>query len=206
MENAQTSVPRKTVALLSFGCAKNLVDSEVMLGYLTAAGYSPLPDPSRADVIILNTCGFIRSAKEEADEAIREAIRLKRRRSRMPPRIVVAGCYVERYKELLPLRYPDVDVWLDIKNFDKIVPAVEEKSFRPGRRTFLCSHKSPRLLSTPQSWAYLKISEGCSHRCSFCAIPLIKGPYRSRPISSILAEARRLCQLGVKEINLIYQE
>lgn len=198
--------PPRTVALLSFGCAKNLVDSEVMLGYLTQAGYRVLPDPARADILILNTCGFIRPAKEEADQAIREALRLKRRRAKKPPLIVAAGCYVERYKPVLAGRYPGVDVWLDVKSYHKIVEAVEGRAFRPGRKTFLCNHRTPRLLSTPSTWAYLKISEGCSHRCSFCAIPLIKGPYRSRPISSILAEARKLCFSGAKELNLISQD
>jgi len=199
---------KKTVALVSFGCAKNLVDSEVMLGYLAQAGYIVLPDPGRADIVILNTCGFIRPAREEAESAIRDALRLKRTRRRRcrAPLLVVAGCYVERYKDTLPRDYPGVDVWLDVKDFDKIIQAIEGRPFRPGRRTFLCSHTTPRLLSTPRSWAYLKISEGCSHRCSFCAIPFIKGPYRSRPMASILREAWALSILGAKEINLISQD
>ncbi len=202
----QSSPWRKTVALLSFGCAKNLVDSEVMLGLLKQAGYTVLPDPARAGVIILNTCGFIQPAKEEAEAAIRQALRLKQRRGENRPLVVVAGCYVERYKPTLPLRFPQVDVWLDVKNYDHIVHAVEGRPFHPGRRTFLCSHRTPRLVSTPKTWAYLKISEGCSHRCSFCAIPLIKGPYRSRPIHSIVAEGKELCRLGAREINLISQD
>jgi ribosomal protein S12 methylthiotransferase len=195
---------RKTVALISYGCAKNMVDSEVMLGYLNRAGYAILPDPQKADIIIINTCGFIRPAREEAARAIKDAVSLKGKKR--APLVVAAGCYVERYKSSLEQTFPGVDIWLDVRNYDKIVQAVEGKPFRSGRSTFLCSHTTPRLLSTPSSWAYLKISEGCSHRCSFCAIPLIKGPYRSRSIHSIVEEAGQLVQLGVREINLISQD
>ncbi len=194
----------KTVSLATFGCAKNLVDSEVMLGYLRRAGYSVLPVPDRADVIILNTCGFIGLAKEEAAQALKEAAAHKRRDNSKT--IIATGCYVERFGEGLRSEYPEVDVWLGVKDFDKIVQAIEGRSFRRGKETFLCSHKTPRLISTPPSWAYVKISEGCSHECAFCAIPLIKGPYRSRPLSSIVAEARELGRRGIKEINLISQD
>jgi len=195
---------RKIVALISYGCAKNLVDSEVMLGYLSRAGYAILPDPEKADIIILNTCAFIKPAREEAARAIEDAVSLKD--GKKAPLVVAAGCYVERYKDSLLQTFPGVDIWLDVKDYDKIVQAVEGKPFRSGRRAFLCSHTTPRLLSTPSSWAYLKISEGCSHRCSFCAIPLIKGPYRSRSIHSIVEEAGQLVQLGIREINLISQD
>lgn len=195
---------RKTVALTSYGCAKNLVDSEVMLGYLSRAGYAILPDPEKADIIILNTCGFIQPAREEAARAIEDAISLKG--GKKAPLVVAAGCYVERYKDSLEQTFPGVDIWLNVKDYDKIVQAIEGRPFHPGRRAFLCSHTTPRLLSTPSSWAYLKISEGCSHRCSFCAIPLIKGPYRSRSIHSIVEEAGQLVHLGVREINLISQD
>ncbi len=194
----------KTVSLATFGCAKNLVDSEVMLGYLRRAGYTFLPDPGKADVIILNTCGFIRPAKEEAAQALKEAAAQKKRDKNKT--IVAAGCYVERNGEGLRSEYPEVDVWLGVKDFDKIVQAIEGRSFRGGKETFLCSHKTPRLISTPPSWAYVKISEGCSHECAFCAIPLIKGRYRSRSLSSIVAEARELGCRGIKEINLISQD
>lgn len=194
----------KTVSLVTFGCAKNLVDSEVMLGYLRQRGYGFLKDAEKADVVILNTCGFIKPAKEEAIQAIEKAAAFKRRKK---GKIIVAtGCYVERYKQDLRSKYPEVDVWLGVKDFDKIVQAIEGRSFRRGQETFLCSHTTPRLLSTPPSWAYLKISEGCSHECTFCAIPLIKGPYRSRSISSIVEEAKELGRRGVKEINLVSQD
>jgi len=194
----------KTVSLATFGCAKNLVDSEVMLGYLRRAGYALLPNPEKADVIILNTCGFIGPAKEEAVQALKEAAAHKQRDNHKT--IVATGCYVERTGKGLRSEYPEVDVWLGVKDFNNIVQAIEGRSFRRGKETFLCSHKTPRLISTPPSWAYVKISEGCSHECAFCAIPLIKGPYRSRSLSSIVAEARELGRRGIKEINLISQD
>jgi ribosomal protein S12 methylthiotransferase len=196
--------PRKTAALVSYGCAKNLVDSEVMLGYLRSAGYALSTKPEKADVLILNTCGFIQPARDEAEEAIERAIALKHKdRGKI---IAVAGCFVERYRSELERRYPEVDVWLGVKDFDHIIEAVEKKTYTPGRKTFLLRRDSPRVLSTPSTWAYLKISEGCSHECAFCAIPLIKGRYRSRSVASILLEARELGARGVKEINLISQD
>jgi ribosomal protein S12 methylthiotransferase len=194
----------KTVALVTFGCAKNLVDSEVMLGHLGRAGYTFLPNPEKADILILNTCGFINPAKEEADQALREAAALKRKSEGKT--LVATGCYVERYKEDLRSKYPEVDIWLGVRDFDRVVQAIEGRPFHRGKETFLCNHKTPRLLSTPPTWAYLKISEGCSHECSFCAIPLIKGSYKSRAISSIVIEAQELGRRGVKEINLVSQD
>ncbi|MBN2408702.1 MAG: 30S ribosomal protein S12 methylthiotransferase RimO [Candidatus Aminicenantes bacterium] len=195
---------RLTAALTSYGCAKNLVDSEVMLGCLRRAGYHLTIRPERADVLILNTCGFIRPARDEAEEAIRSALALKLKERNKT--VLVAGCYVERCRADLERRYPEVDVWLGVKDFDHIVEAVEGRPYRRGRKTFLLGPETPRLLSTPRSWAYLKISEGCSHECAFCAIPMIKGPYRSRSMSSIIVEARKLGARGVKEINLISQD
>lgn len=193
-----------TVALITFGCAKNLIDSEVMLGYLQRAGYHFVSDPAAADIIILNTCGFIRPAKEEAEGAIRDA--LKNKSNRSSTKIIVTGCYAERYKETLRNKYPSVDAWVGVKDFDKIVRVVRGERFSESSRTFLYSHTSPRTVSTPIGSAYVKISEGCSHRCSFCAIPLIKGTYRSRPIASIVEEVQALAARGVKEINLISQD
>ncbi|MBN2206771.1 MAG: 30S ribosomal protein S12 methylthiotransferase RimO [Candidatus Aminicenantes bacterium] len=192
------------ITLISYGCAKNLVDSEVMLGTLAEAGYAFTPDAAAADILIVNTCGFIRPARDEADRAIRDALRLKRTRG--PKSVVIAGCYVERDRAALAARYPEVDLWLGVKDFDHIVPALRGEPFRPGGRTFLYSHDSPRVLSTPRGWGYLKISEGCLHACAFCAIPAIKGPYRSRPVESIVAEAQRLAERGVREINIISQD
>jgi ribosomal protein S12 methylthiotransferase len=196
--------PTDTIALITFGCAKNLVDSEVMAGVLNRAGYRMVADPSRADVIVLNTCGFIAPAKEEAERAIQNALAIKRRQP--TTKVVVAGCYSERYGSGLAARYPEVDAFTGVKDFNRIVASVRGESFRRARRTFLYDHETPRTLSTPSSWAYIKISEGCSHHCAFCSIPLIKGPYRSRPVSSILEEARRLAAHGVREVNLVSQD
>jgi ribosomal protein S12 methylthiotransferase len=194
----------KTVALITFGCAKNLVDSEVMAGYLEQAGFALVADPKKADIVILNTCGFIQPSKAEADEAILEALRRKRKSGSQ--KIVVTGCYAERYKPVLKEKYPEVDAWIGVKDFDKIVSVIKGGLFSESGQTFLYSDISPRAISTPSSWAYLKISEGCSHQCAFCAIPLIKGAYQSRDIASIVKETETLACRGIKEINLISQD
>jgi len=193
-----------SAAIINYGCAKNLVDSEVMGGHLQAAGYLIVGSPARADVLILNTCGFIRPSREEADEGIREALALKAGRPGV--RVVVTGCYVEWGRAGLAGRFPEVDAWLGVRDYDKIAAAVEGRRFRPGRRTFLYDARSPRALSTPPSWAYLKVSEGCSHECAFCAIPAIKGRYRSRTVASVAAEAKELEERGIQELVLISQD
>jgi ribosomal protein S12 methylthiotransferase len=189
------------VALISLGCAKNLVDSEVMLGFLSQSGYTFVSQPEEADIIIVNTCGFIQPAKQEAEEYLQLAEDLKTKRK--DRRIFAAGCYVERNQKELKTKFPKIDEWIGVKDFDKIVPIIEGEKYKPSRHTFLCDHITPRVLSTPAGWAYLKISEGCSHACSFCAIPAIKGEYRSRSVSSIVSEAERLASQGVREVNLI---
>jgi len=175
-----------------------------MAGRLRDGGYELVADPSRADLLILNTCGFIRPAREEADEGIRAALAEKDRRPGV--RVIVTGCYAEKEGAVLPDRYPAVDVWLGVKDYDRVAAAAEGRMFRPGQRTYLYDHRTPRLISTPPGWAYLKVSEGCSHACAFCAIPSIKGPYRSRSVSSIVAEADNLAGRGVKELVLISQD
>ena len=192
------------VALITLGCAKNLVDSEVMSGYLAEAGYSFVLDPEKADVLIINTCGFIQPARAEAVQEIRRAVALKKKDP--GKRIIAVGCYVERDEDSLRRAYPEVDVWMGVKDFHNIVQFIEGKPSKPTTGCFLYDHTSPRLISTPPAWAYIKISEGCSHECSFCAIPLIKGSYRSRDIRSILYEAEALVSNGIKEINLISQD
>ena len=192
---------KKKVYLLSLGCAKNLVDSEVMLGYLLQAGYQFVAEPSQADIILINTCGFIEPARQEARQAIQEAISLKHHHPHL--QLAVVGCYVERDRDTLLQEFPEIDILSGVRDFDRIVELLEGRDFQPGRETFLYSHESPRALTTPPAWAYVKISEGCSHQCGFCSIPLIKGPYRSRPVDSIITEIKMLEAQGVLEINLI---
>ncbi|MGD2245346.1 MAG: 30S ribosomal protein S12 methylthiotransferase RimO [Candidatus Aminicenantes bacterium] len=194
----------RTIALISLGCAKNLVDSEVMLGYLAHQRYVFVHQPEEAEIIIVNTCGFIQPAKKEAEDSLGMAVKLKKKGQ--AEKIIAAGCYVERNKEQLSAHYPEIDAWVGVKDFDKIVSIVEGKPYDQSKSTFLYSHRTPRLLTTPAGWAYIKISEGCSHLCSFCAIPSIKGAYQSRPILSIVQEAKKLVSQGVKEINLISQD
>ncbi len=186
------------------GCAKNLVDSEVMLGYLANTGYSFVSQPEDADIIIINTCGFIQPAKNEADDSIQMALDFKKKKGHV--KIIVTGCYVERNSEELKDKFPGINGWSSVNDFDKIVQVIEGKTHEKAAKSFLYDHLSPRFLSTPTGWAYVKISEGCSHSCSFCTIPLIKGPYRSRSISSIVLEVEKLAAEGVKEINLISQD
>ncbi|MFC2167169.1 30S ribosomal protein S12 methylthiotransferase RimO [Acidobacteriota bacterium] len=194
----------KKIALISLGCAKNLVDSEVMLGYLADNGYSFVSRPENADIILINTCGFIQPAKNEAVDSIQMALGLKKKKGDI--KVIVSGCYMERNSAELKHRFPDVDGWIGVNDFDKVVQTVEGKTYEKAASSFLYDHLSPRFQSTPAGWAYVKISEGCSHSCSFCTIPLIKGPYRSRSISSIVQEVEKLAETGVKEINLISQD
>jgi ribosomal protein S12 methylthiotransferase len=194
----------KKVALVSLGCAKNLVDSEVMLGILAEQKYELVPETGIADIVIINTCGFIHPARVEAHEAIKKAIWEKKKARNK--KIIVSGCYVQRNRERLQKAYPEVDVWTGVTDFDKIDQIIEGQAYKSAQDSFLYDHITPRILSTPPSWAYVKISEGCSHNCSFCAIPLIKGPYRSRHIPSILSEVSDLVSKGIQEINLISQD
>jgi len=189
------------VALISLGCAKNLIDSEVMLGVLKRAGFRFSARPEDAEVIVINTCGFIAPAREEAEAALRKAVRLKRRDPRK--RIVAAGCYVARDRSDLEARFPEVDVWTGVGAFDRIDRLVAGRTVREPGRTFLYSEASPRIVTTEGAWAYVKVSEGCSRRCGFCAIPLIKGPAVSRSMASVVREAGRLAELGIKEIDLV---
>ncbi len=194
----------KNIALISLGCAKNLVDSEVMLGYLANDGYTFVGQSKEADIIIINTCGFIQPAKNEAVNSIRMALDLKKIKRHI--KVFVTGCYMERSAVELEEQYPEIDGWIGVNDFDKIVQVVEGKTHEKAAISFLYDHHSPRFQSTPAGWAYVKISEGCSHSCSFCTIPLIKGSYRSRPVASIVEEVERLASKGVKEINLISQD
>jgi ribosomal protein S12 methylthiotransferase len=197
----------KTACLVSLGCPKNLVDSEVILGLLSREGYLLTTDPSRADVLIVNTCSFIEDATREAVETVLQLSSLKKEgRCRL---LVVAGCLPQRYREVLEKELPEVDLFVGTGAFQKL-PALlsqkpKRKSFLP-KSTFLYNEKTPRILSTPPFIAYLKIAEGCSNACTFCTVPKIRGRYRSRKLRSVLEEARRLADQGVQELILVAQD
>ncbi len=174
----------ETIALISLGCAKNAVDLQVMAGNLLADGARLSPNPDRADVAIVNTCAFIAPAREEAEREIRRALALKAKGAYR--KVVVAGCYPERYPER-KAAFPGVDEWI----------GVPKKWIEP---------KTPALRFTGKAFAYLKIAEGCAHRCAYCAIPSIRGKYRSRPLKSILREARALLGSGCRELNVVAQD
>ncbi len=195
------------VGFMSLGCPKNLVDSEVMLGHLRLKGFTITPDPAQAEILVVNTCGFIESAKKESIEAILQAASYKKEGACR--KLVVAGCMVERYRDQLLADMPEIDACLGTRDIEHIaeVLGASDRLFEPERDPgYLYTEASPRLLTTPKASAYLKISEGCDHSCAFCIIPAIRGPQRSRTIASVVAEARRLVEGGVLEINLVGQD
>lgn len=172
------------IVLVSLGCAKNAVDLQVLAGNLLKKGYTLSDDPNRGDIAIINTCSFIASAREEAEFEIRRALELKRRGSF--GKVVVTGCYPQRYPEAVAA-FPGVDGW----------HGVPDEWIEP---------EMPALRLTGKAYAYVKIAEGCNHRCSYCAIPSIRGRYRSRPAKSILREVRALLKTGCREINIVAQD
>ncbi len=198
----------KTYALISLGCAKNLVNSEQMLYLMSEAGYTLVPDPDGADLVIVNTCGFIDAAKSEAIDNILEMAQLKKA-GRLGG-LIVTGCLPERYKETILEELPEIDAVLGISNFKDIVFAANAVIER--RACSLFSDQSapvdeiPRVVTTGPGWAYLRIAEGCNNFCAFCAIPFIRGRYRSRSMENILEEARDLAAHGVKELIVIAQD
>ena len=234
-----------SVGMISLGCAKNRIDSEIMLGLLKEAGYRITGDENEADIVIINTCGFIESSKKEAIDAILETAALKE--SGNVKGIIVAGCLAQRYGKDIVKTMPEVDAVTGAYGYGDICRAVRavEESFRfrgrgaggeksggaggkkargarggekrSGEKRGVCYYDDgvnlsldyldgERVLTTPGSYAYLKIAEGCSNRCSYCAIPSIKGPFRSRPVESVLAEAAALGQRGIKELVLVAQD
>jgi ribosomal protein S12 methylthiotransferase len=198
------------VGLVSLGCAKNLVDSEIALGYLHDDGYEIVSDPKQADVIIVNTCGFIESAKAESIDAIFEMAAYKEKGSCRC--LVVTGCLSKRYQQELWNEIPEIDAVLGTNEMD-LLPGIMRRAL-DGERIRLVRNEYfsydnpdiPRLISTGAHSAYLKIAEGCGHQCAFCAIPSIRGQYRSRSPESIVAEANKLAALGIKELNIVAQD
>lgn len=200
-----TSSPRK-VSIVSLGCSKNLVDSELMLGSLKSAGYE-ISSEEEADVLIVNTCGFIGDAKKESINTIIELSEHKRQGR--CKKLIVTGCLVERYADELSRELPEVDTFWGTGNLLKIGEVLKKEKFKkfykspPGT---IYDPDTPRVLTTLSHTAYVKVSEGCSRTCSFCIIPRMRGLMRSRPVESIVGEVRNISALGVKEINLIAQD
>ena len=196
------------IGFVSLGCSKNLVDTEVMLKILADKGYEITPDETVADIIIVNTCGFIQSAKEEAIENILDVAWLKKHRSLKG--IIACGCLAERYREEILREMPEVDAVLGTGSYHKIAEAVEAVARGEKYTSFEDKECAPlggeRILTTPEYTAYLKVAEGCDNRCTYCAIPLIRGKMRSRTVEDIVREAKELEAIGVKELNLIAQD
>ncbi len=203
----------KTFAFISLGCPKNLVDSERMLGKLAQAGYTLTPEAEGADIVVVNTCGFIEPARQESLSVIREMLDLKQRGK--VGSVVVAGCLAERQGETLLQQVPDVDHIVGVFGREEIVDVVErslQKRLREEQRSLFrpapvkALEDTARLRVTPRHYAYLKISEGCDRLCTFCAIPSMRGKHVSKPIEEILREARELIADGVRELILVAQD
>ena len=198
----------KTFAMISLGCAKNLVNSEQMLYLMSEAGFTLVPEAEGADLAVVNTCGFIDAAKTEAIDNILELAELKKQGKLGG--LIVTGCLAERYKDSILSELPEIDAVLGVGNFKDIVAAAN--TVMEGRNLSLFGSNSapvdeiPRVVSTGPAWAYLRIAEGCNNFCAFCAIPYIRGRYRSRSMENILEEARDLAAHGVKELIVIAQD
>jgi ribosomal protein S12 methylthiotransferase len=198
----------RTVGLVSLGCPKNLVDSEVMLGLLRRRGWRISPEAKGADVIVVNTCAFIESAKRESIDAILELAREKEAgRAR---RLVVTGCLAQRYDAELRREIPEIDATLGTGQVEEVVRAVEGAATvtdaAQAPPTWIYGHTTPRVVSTPAYLAYVKISEGCDYTCSFCIIPTLRGRHRSRPVDDVVEEVRSLAERGVREVVLVAQD
>ena len=196
------------VGFVSLGCAKNLVDTEVMLGIMQARGIELTANPAEADILIVNTCAFILSAKEESITTILNLAEYKSGRCRA---LIVAGCLGQLYRRELLEEMPEVDAVIGTGAWNRIMEAIAEtlsgrRVILLGEREIIYDAKTPRIRTTPPYTAYVKIAEGCNNRCSFCSIPLIRGRQISRPIEDIRAEVENLAAQGVKEINLIAQD
>ncbi|UCF73780.1 MAG: 30S ribosomal protein S12 methylthiotransferase RimO [Deltaproteobacteria bacterium] len=197
------------IYFVSLGCVKNLVDSEYILGLIKEEGYDITDDPLDAEIAIVNTCAFITSAVEEGIGTILDLARLKEKGHLQS--LFVVGCLVQRYGRKLPGEIPEVDGWLGTGQIYRTPEALKAQANSPpvlflDRPRFLADHRAPRLQTTPFYSAYLKIAEGCSHPCSYCIIPSLRGPFRSRTVESLFIEAQNMVARGVKEINLVAQD
>ena len=197
----------KKVHMVSLGCPKNLVDSEVMLGLLSRHHYVITPDETQAEIIIVNTCSFIREATEEAIDTILKLSHY--RREGLCRRLIVCGCLPQRYGPQLLGELPEVDLFIGTGQFHLIETLIEQTSrklYMDNPPSFLYNHLTPRLISTPNHTAYIKIAEGCSRSCSFCIVPRLRGRYRSRDPDSIIRESTQLARTGIKEVVLVSQD
>ena len=200
---------KQKFSIVSLGCARNLVDSEVMAGLLQKNNYEIVTEPADADVVMVNTCGFIGAAKEESIDTIVEMGRLKE--TGRLKKLVVAGCLSQRYPTELAAELSEVDLFIGTGEVPRIAEILREHEATRQRQyvgvpSYIYDHATPRVRSTPSHTAFLKVSEGCDHKCAFCIIPQLRGPHRSRSIESVVAETHQLAQAGVKEINLIAQD
>ena len=206
------------IGLISLGCAKNLIDSEIMLGHLQAEGMTLVPDPELADALIINTCSFIDVAKDESVGTIIEAVNARQADpAREKQKIIVAGCLSQRFQKDLPGLLPEVDAFIGLDQITDVAAIVRKTLERDlaadgsldtvtAKSRFIPDYTTPRFRLTPNHMAYIKIAEGCNHTCAFCIIPKIRGQHRSRTQDSIVREAQGLIAQGVKEINLISQD
>jgi ribosomal protein S12 methylthiotransferase len=202
------------VGMISLGCAKNLVDAEIMLGSVLARGMEITSSADEADVLIVNTCAFIDSAKEESIEAILKAHQQRGLNKRADQKLIVSGCMSQRFAHDLRDAMPEVDAFIGLDQIKDLGTVVEkilrnddvDLAFAQSRPTYIPDYDTPRFRLTPPHSAYLKIAEGCNHPCSFCVIPQMRGLHRSRSMESVLAELRGLVAEGVREINLISQD
>lgn len=189
----------------SLGCARNLVDTQVMLGILLRAGYEVTDELKKADFLVVNTCGFLASARQESCDTISSLFEEKKRGAK----VIVAGCMVQKHKEEIKEQFPDVHYYLGSGDMEKILEAVhssEQGEAVTSARSYLEWGEIPRQISTPKHYAYLKIAEGCAKQCAFCIIPKIKGPLKSKPQERVLKEFDALLSQGVQEIILIAQD
>lgn len=187
------------LGIISLGCAKNLVDTEMFLGLAKTFNLNIVNSFKQADILVVNTCGFIENAKQEAIDTILELVEYQKQ-----GKIIIAmGCLVERYLEDLKKEIPEVDYYIPIKDYPKLHKIFEEITNNQATTTFNCA---TRVISTSPHYAYLRISEGCNNRCSYCAIPLIRGSFRSRPFDDIIMEAKYLSSKGITELNVISQD
>src|SRR5215472_5171738 len=196
----------RKVGFVSLGCPKNLVDSEVMMGILSREGYELTPHANEAEILVVNTCSFIEPAQKESVDAILEMAEHKKFGA--AKKLVVAGCLVERYREQILEQIPEVDAVVGTGEVERIIEAVEgDLKVLPGQPpAFLYHDLTPRIVTTPQHQAYIKIAEGCDHPCTFCIIPQLRGAFRSRRFESVLREAQNLANAGTREITLIGQD